>query len=264
MDRIVNEIKSIKRVSAILITKGIRYISYDINQEETRITVQLPEFGRPKRSDEIVASNANFINGFKVVKTVNGEYAYVREADNSLLPFRFDVAFDFNEYGYAMVGKDGTVSWINKEFKHLNRKGKMVEEQPGKTWTKDDGWQGIGAFSKGVKPLSMLYDGRGRFGTIAYYEIEGRLKEFYEYDGEEVSSYPYTHFSSGTEFDEDGYASANGYLLSENGILLSPETIIEKAMKKGLIGDIIEEAKRNLNGVGRTLQNQPLHPQSIS
>ena len=68
----------------------------------------------------IIDSNENFVNGFKVVKTANGEYAYIRESDNSLLPFRYDIAFDFNEFGFAIVGKDGSVSWINKDFKYLN------------------------------------------------------------------------------------------------------------------------------------------------
>ena len=99
MEKLPEKINSIIRSSAILVTKGVRHIYYEINEkEETRtgIHVELPEYWRPKKSDEIVDDSNNFVNGFKVVKTANGEYAYVREADNSLLPFRYDIAFDFN------------------------------------------------------------------------------------------------------------------------------------------------------------------------
>ena len=56
---------------------------------------------------EIIDNSNDFVNGFKVVQTSNGEYAYVRQSDFQLLPFRYDVASDFNEYGFAMVGKKG-------------------------------------------------------------------------------------------------------------------------------------------------------------
>ena len=50
------------------------------------------------------------------------------EKDNILLPYRYDIATDFNEYGFAMIGKNGKVSWIDKKFNYLNIEGKIEKE----------------------------------------------------------------------------------------------------------------------------------------
>lgn len=145
------KINSISRSSGILIdSKHKRNICYDINEKEetrTAVHVVLPNFGRPKISEEIVDDSNNFINGFKVVKTASEEYAYIRQSDSRLLPFRYDVASDFNEYGFAMVGKDGSVSWIDTDFRYLDVNGKMVVEDLDKDYIKFNGWQEVSNFS---------------------------------------------------------------------------------------------------------------------
>ena len=90
---------------------------YVINEDkdgELYMPIELPYYYgvylRPPASFDIIDDSREFVNGFKVVQTANLEYAYVREADNKLLPYRYDIATDFNEYGYAIVGKDARVS----------------------------------------------------------------------------------------------------------------------------------------------------------
>ena len=112
--KIINVIRS---CSIFIVRDRTRNICYTINQNtpnETNIHI---------KSEKIIDDSNEFVNGFKVVQTENGEYAYVRESDNVLLPFRYDVAFDFNQYGFAIVGKDGSVSWIDTTFKYLNLEG---------------------------------------------------------------------------------------------------------------------------------------------
>ncbi|MBR3210145.1 MAG: hypothetical protein IKF82_07790 [Bacilli bacterium] len=76
---------------------------------------------REEKTDEIIEED-EFVNGYKLVRFANGEFGYIREYHRSLLPYRFDVATRFNKYGLAMVGKNGTVSYITDEFKYLKPK----------------------------------------------------------------------------------------------------------------------------------------------
>lgn len=70
---------------------------------------------RDNPTDEIIEER-EFINGFKVVRFKNGEFGYIRESDNKLMPYRFDVATDFNSYGLALVGKNCKVNYIDENF----------------------------------------------------------------------------------------------------------------------------------------------------
>lgn len=260
MDKLQKNINSIIRSCSIFINKGVRHIHYEINEEEetrTNIHVELPEYKRPKKSDEIVDSNDNFVNGFKVVKTANGEYAYVRESDNSLLPFRYDIAFDFNEFGFAIVGKDGSVSWIDKDFKYLNLQGEMVEEELDDSWTKFDGWQGISAFSKGDIPLSRVYDGRNTYSRISYFGTDGKLKEFYRYDGKIDNYFSTFTFKSGQTFDEKGHAIADDYILFAKGYYVSYKDFIKLSIEKGFIDSISADVEKCFDKeTGRVLKKE--------
>ena len=248
MEKLPEIINSVIRDGSIFIDlRHVRNICYTINRDEdteTSIHVELPEFYRPKKSNEIVDESSSFVNGFKVVKTANGEYAYVRESDNSLLPFRYDVAFDFNAFGFAIVGKDGSVSWIDRDFKYLNLQGEMVEEELDKSWAKFDGWQGVSAFSKGDVPLSKVYDGRNTYGRISYFGTDGKFKEFFRYNGEIDNYFSTTTFGNGSTFDEKGHAMADGDMLFAKGYYVSYKDLIKLSMEKGFIDSISADAEK--------------------
>ncbi len=244
------KINSIIHSSSILIKEYNRNLFYEINEEEkdkTGVHVVLPYFGRPEISEEIVDSSSDFINGFKVVKTSNGEYAYLRQSDSKLLPYRYDVARDFNEYGFAMVGKDGSVSWIDTNFKYLNIAGKMVEESPIEDYHKFNGWQGVSAFSQGDNPLSKVYDGRNRFGRVSYFGTDGELRKFYRYDGEIDYNFSEDTFVEGSVFDENGQAMADGKMLFSKGYFLSQRDLIVLCDRKGFLKTISAEAEKCLD-----------------
>lgn len=225
--------------------KNQRNICYTINKNEsteTSIYAKLPQHYRPRKSEKIVYESSCFVNGFKVVQTANGEYAYVRESDNLLLPYRYDIAFDFNEFGFAMVGKDGSVSWIDKDFKYFNLKGKMVAENLRRSFEKFDGWQGVSNFSKGNIPLSRVHDARDVFSRIVYFDTNGNLKKFYKYDGLVNIDFYRANFSEGTIFNEEGYAKSDEGLLFSKGYYISYKDLVKIATEKGFIDSISRDA----------------------
>lgn len=248
----LNNINTVGRYSGIFANWGVRSICYTINNgedNEAYIEVKLPEYYRFERSDEIIDQASDFVNGFKVVLTKNGEYGYVREEDNVLLPFRYDVAFDFNKYGFAIVGKNGDVSWINKDFKYLNSKGEMVEDSFDNKFAKFDGWQEIGAFSSGDIALSRVYDGRNSCGKVAYFGENGKLKEFYRYNGKINENDYVSFFNRGSKFDEKGHAMADKKMLFSKGYYISFKDLIDISIEKGFIDRLSDDAEKVLKKV---------------
>lgn len=254
MNKIPTKVNNVIRLSSILLDRNYaRNICYTINENtanETDIHVKLEldsNWYRPKKSEKIIDNSNEFVNGFKVVQTENGEYAYVRESDNNLLPFRYDIAFNFNQYGFAIVGKDGSVSWIDTTFKYLNLKGEFVEEELDESYSEFSGWQGVTEFSEGSIPLSRVYDGRNSYGKIAYLGTNGKLKEFYKYDGEINEDWARTIFMTGTSFDENGYAMADGNMLFARGYYFSYADLIKICNEKGFITSISEDAEKHFD-----------------
>ena len=252
----------VKRGHVFVDQNHIRHITYMINQKGktlSEIEVSLPEIHRPEISTKIINEKVNFVNGFKVVQTSNGEYGYVREGDNTLLPYRYDIALDFNKYGFAIVGKDGNVTWINKEFEHLNLAGRMVKDRKSNaSWTRTDGWLSVDSFSEGNIPLSLVFDNKTIHNNVtAYFGIDGKLKEFYHYNGEINDDYPKTHFGNGTPFDKSGNAIADNYLLFAKGYYTTYKYLIEFCRQNGFIAVLGEEADKYFDNNGKKLIRIP-------
>ena len=233
---------------------GEKILSYAIEYEgdkTTIVSINLPLSDRPVKTDEIAFANESFVNGFKVVKTKNGEYGYIREEDNFLLSHRYDIALDFNEYGFAMVGKDGYVTWINRNFDYLASDGTMTMEQddiPFRAWKK------IYAFSEGDDPLSLI---TGRYyddtPCCRYIDILGKVKSFAKYK-EGKWTYPtLTTFFDATPFNEQGYARADGYILSSKGYMISKSDLEDKSLN-AFLPDSIFAFAQEIEEHGRTLK----------
>ena len=197
---------------------------------------------RPSKSFTIIDDSRDFVNGYKVVQTANKEYGYVREEDNALLPFRYDIATDFNEYGYAMVGKNAHVSWIDKKFRYFNAEKEEFTEENEIGYNTFYGFLGVSDFSKGEYPLSKIY----RFGydnTVSYLGTDGKIKNFYNFDGNiirnDVSNKNFSCYSE--NFNDKGYAKANKgeLILLSSGYLLSIKDLIRFCEEKGFLDTII-------------------------
>lgn len=247
MENLSSKINSISCGSNILITNDMqRKIYYTINEEEypIKITVSLPYAARPVISNEIIESNSGFVNGFKVVKTANGEYAYIRESDGILLPYRYDIASDFNQYGFAMVAKDGNATWINKSFQCLSKNGKMVEEDmEGKysKYRKFEGFQQVYNFSTGAYPLSRVYEGRDGRANSFYFSPEGKRKEFYKFDGSFNHFFPISTFGNTDFKDKDYIISENGIIFAK-GYFCSLKYVLDFCKQNGTVSAIFETA----------------------
>ena len=266
MKKLPKEIKSIKGSVYSFVDKGTERYAYILNEgtdKEVRVNVLLPYYSRPDISFDIIDDSRDFVNGFKLVQIANMEYAYVKEEGNTLLPFRYDVATDFNEYGYAMVGKDGKVSWIDKNFKYLNSKYEMVNEDS----SKFNGFLSVSDFSKGEHPLSKVcscsYDWNKK---TSYFGVDGKIKEFSRYDGEIIrDSDSIKNFSYYSEdFNDKGYATANNdwLILLSSGYYLYTKDLIRICEEKGFLDTIsgrIEKQEEAYNKFIRDIEEKTIN-----
>ncbi len=253
MENLSSKINSISCGSYVFETQDFkREVYYTINEDEensVHLTIRLPYSTRPESSNEIIESSGSFINGFKVVQTANKEYAYIREEDGVLLPYRYDVASDFNEYGFAMVAKDGNANWINSQFQYLSKNGDMVDEQLEDKYykyKKFEGFQKIHKFSRGKYPLSRVYEGRNRYANSFYFSTEGKIKEFYEFDGSFDHLFTHSFFGNVDFGDKDYIVGGNGILFAK-GYYCPLEYVLEFFEQNGLVSKLYENADKCFN-----------------
>ncbi len=233
-----------------------RILRYEIKfdgDKTTIVSINLPLRDRPVKTDEIILANESFVNGFKIVKTKNGEYGYIREEDNSLLPYRYDIALDFNEYGLAMVGKNGYVTWINKNFEYLAPNGEMATEQEEFPFI---AWNKINAFSKGEIPLSLIVKRWYDVDAYCYMDTFGRLKNFIRYSKEIDLNHCSKNntFSASTSFNEQGYANSGIYILNSKGYFMDIRDLIKMCFSNGAVDAIFDDIDKKYEEQNRTLK----------
>lgn len=210
--------EKIRKITCETTIKNQREFCYIINkggEDETKIHVSISPLENFFVSKKVIDDSHSFIEGLKLVQMADRKYAYIRESDGQLLPYRYDIATDFNEYGFALVGKHGCVSWMDASFHILNVSGEMVEqnEEHGEI---TDGFEEITEFSAGSIPLSKVVDSRHiYYGSVSYFGIDGKLKEFIQYN--ENPSLSYLSFKNGTRFDKRGIAISEDKILFAQG-----------------------------------------------
>ena len=274
MERLPRNFKSITCTLEAIRGKGVRgYLSkYDYKTSDGidgSFIVQADEWiVRPDFSDVIVEEE-DFVEGFKRVRLENGEYGYIREIDGTLLPYRFDIASDFNEYGFAMVGKGCEVAWIDKAFNYLNMLGhltpcphgyKRISMEHGiygyTNSFSEHGWTAIADFSDGEYPLSLMLKKMPSGPYTSYMTKEGSLQKFYDYDGAiresyhtmfGIENYPKDMSIEKESFDSDGTKVLATGILYARGYFCSLKNILELgengAMVHEIEKDIIEKQK---------------------
>ncbi len=254
---LTDDINSISCIKTFQDEVDENYIIYDykINRElEYPVEIHY-ENNKRMNSDKVIATTDEFINGYKVVQVETGEYGYIREQDNLLLPYRFDIASNFNEYGYAMIARDGKATWLNKEFDLLSIDEEMIPYDEAINDFNRIGYQEVSNFSKGKIPLSRVYDNRRTLNRLtgsstafgfAYVGIDGKYKEFREYNGENLSHYVHKRFDigRGTDFDEKGRAITSGYFLFDNGSYIATEELRNICHKENILNHLKKETKK--------------------
>ena len=249
MSELPKKIVSIKGIR-IAYLGGLVLYEYTLNEgqaDEASISFKIPKSSKPDVSFDIIDNTRDFVNGFKVVQTADKKFAYVRENDRALLPYRYDIATDFNEYGYAMVGKNGSVSWIDKEFRYFNAKEEKFLNEKENDSDIFNGYLSITDFSKGINPLSRVcYFGNNNL--VSYFGIDGKIKEFYKFDGENIrEDYPNKTFSYYTTgFNDKGYAISNNgeHILLSSGYYISTKDLIRLNDEKGFLDPINNEIEK--------------------
>lgn len=241
----INEIYRIRCISTAAIDDKYRNILYKIylkNGDSFSFTAILPLVGRPPITKVIIEDTHKFTNGIKVVKLENGEYGYLREADNKLLPYRYDYATNFNNNGYAIVAKDGTVSWIDRTFKYLSSDGLMVEDYVNNKSSSFKGYLDVYNFTN--VPLSKVSTDR----KVSYFGLDGKIKEFYMYDGK-FSDYPYTTFAIGGMFDGNGIAIDEEKILFAKGYFCTFSDFIKICRQDGTFLKLSETIDNSFNNI---------------
>ena len=234
MIQIPNKIINIIYISSSIMG-GIKHINYIVNKNEKDnviLHMKLPGYSRPLKNNDIISSDNEFINGFKVVQTNNGEFAYIRQIDNQLLPYRYDIAGDFNEYGLAMVAKDGYVNWINTNFEYLSNNGTFIQENIQTNVSNFLGWKEIYDFNKGSIPLSKIMSQTDYENTF-YLDTNGNIKEFIHYDQANNELPSTTKITNGTEFNEQNVATCSDKILFANGYYSTLQDMINFSLQNG-------------------------------
>ena len=211
-----------------------------------------------------IVEKRNFSNGYKVIKLWNGLYSYKREKDDFLMPYKFTIATDFNKYGFAMVVKNGNLTWINDNFEMLvaiNNDGKplfkFVNIDELKNFNKLFSIVEISNFNDGDVPLSkiVLQQKYNKFQCssykTSYLNIDGTIKKFYKYDGSKLSE-SYTNYFDGRISDElnftNGYSIIDEKLIFSKGYYIDSKDIIKcivDVMNNDIISKIEEKAVSN-------------------
>lgn len=270
----------------------VRYIFDEYMPQEKYVDLNIcsvtEEYdGYEEKGIHVIDDTNNFVNGYKVVELSNHKFGYIKEETNELMPFYFEVALNFNDYGLAMIGKRSSVAWIDKNFGYIEIGGGFCKPPITLTIEKictylnhEMGFKSFSRvcnFSGNQVPLSMVsnshvYDNdfppikNEPFYNAAYVDVNGMFKEFTYYDGK-FKSYADTAFSTGTSFNELGYALAssmdivgedanqqmvsdiNGhYILFDNGIYCNMETYQKLCIEHGgTISSIKENLEKRKN-----------------
>lgn len=227
MGKLPKEIISIRRED--MISGGFNeslfeypYIINEGTETETRIVsisnLWLTKVNRT--SNEIIDDSNDFVNGFKIVELSNGQFAYVN-LENELLPYRFDVASNFNEYGLAMIANNNEVSWIDKDFNYISWHG-TTEKYDNKL---SSGFKMVEQFSKGNNPLSRLHL---TYNTVNYVKPSLEIKDFVSIKLNENNEFEISRTDEGEPIRSIIFVGTSNF---ENGIAEKNKDADEKRKK---------------------------------
>lgn len=199
-----------------------------------------------------------FVMGYKLISMQDGSFAYMRESNGEVLPYRFDIASDFNEFGFAMVGLGKGAAWLNRDFK-VFRDGWVPLES-----VEDGPFVGIGEFSGSVggevSPIVSFKTGEESI-HLNYLNTLGNIQSFVQYDGqlrtksvdrfvlprkkiifrgmEELNLSKYA-------FDGSGHLHLAETMLFSRGFFCTFGDLIAVSREKGFLTAIEEEAKAKI------------------
>ena len=224
-------------------TVNAKYNLYKGTKIEERVCVTIA----PKRknlSRVVVEESENYVNGFKVIRFQTGEFGYRRESDGEIMPFYYDVAGNFNEYGFAMVGRNTFVTWIDKTFRLLDNSDNWIAPSQNENI---NSFVRISSFSAGETPLSIL---RAKNGDLSFLNTQGKKQVFTRYNGE-LQEYKISGFRYVDTLDHrdamiaDDILLADGKVLFARGFYCEFSDIIKLNLENGYLSKIAEQASKH-------------------
>ena len=240
----------IKNVNSLRASYNLRYIINGDYENAYRVTAEKYDWDNKE-----IVEESEFINGYKLVKLANEFYGYIRESDNKLMEHLYNIATDFNEYGYAMVGRNDTVTWIDKDFNYLSLKG-WVEDP---VYNKHNDWFNgymygmcsVDKFSEGDIPISRI----GQNCELCFYiGIDGKTIYFKALEEEDTVKFS-SSVRYGTNFDEHNHARSKGigfsndqYFLFGEGYYADFDDLVKYSLDNGVIDKI--EGKLKCKKIG--------------
>ena len=198
--------------------------------------------------ERVLKSYKSNYSPFTLVYLANNTYAY-QNACGTLLPYRFDYATTFNEYGLAMVCLNGKVTWMNDNFEMLTYGEKLKDED------NFDGFDKVHNFSAGNNPLSLvdhIVSGMGENESMKIYFYvtpELKFKKFYKFDGQLAKIYEncFTYANNfSNDFTKAGTLFDEHLLLSSEGYYVNSEYVIKYVMEHGISSPIFHSIDRLL------------------
>ena len=170
--------------------KRARYI-FTFGEENKQI-----DFAIEKTIDDIESeyftidwenSSDSFHFGYRLVRFVDGTFGYVKKGNGEeICPFKFDIASEFNEYGLAMIGKNGCVNWIDHNFEYLSMSGNKIscKNVLRENILRGGEWEFLSDFPNGSDPLSTMFTSRfHKEGRVVYLKSDGSIQVFRRFDG---------------------------------------------------------------------------------
>lgn len=176
-----------------------------------------------------VVSVGEEVNGFRRVEFSNGKIGF-QDASGKVAPYKFNIASDFNEYGFAIVGTMYGVTWINSEFKKLTARGTwtFMEDQFIEMPTR------IQNFVLGMSSVSYM---RRSKREAFFIDIEGKKVQFVDELHEQYVDFGGT-YDSEAGFNELGYKITSKGVYFANGSFMGFEEIIKLPEASELLGKI--------------------------
>ena len=172
---------------------GVRYVDYDPKllfeymEKDGDRGFFFTDIPNRNDNDKVRWRCDSFKSGYMLVRMLSGAFAYIREGDGVLLPYRFAFASEFNESGYAMVGTCKGVSWINTKFEFVATNGKKYNCDPGYNnpfgRTNIRAFNGITSLEGEKRKISVLFTGRD--SSIMYFDSINGIMNFVRFDGKE-------------------------------------------------------------------------------
>ena len=173
------------------------------------------------KSEEI-ARIGDVVCGYRLFIDEAGLYGYINEDDLEILPYRFDLATNFNEYGLALVAYSGTVSWINKDFKIFSSDDECFINIEDNSYIL--GFKEVYNFNGNKNPLSKIvtFDEQ-----VLYLNTEGEIQKFRYKNESNISSWDKEYFLEDGlgEFNKEGFmiSKDGNTVLSEDGYIYTGE-----------------------------------------